>query len=71
MKESDFGKQYFSIFGSAKDTVAANVSNVCRQEKIDDRVAQKIVLAAQASIEQTATNAYPSLWGQIQKFFRK
>lgn len=71
MNEADFGRQYFSVFGSAKDTVATNVLAVCRQEKIDDRVAAKIVAAAQMSIEQTASNAYPVLWGTILKFFRK
>lgn len=71
MSESDFGRQYFSVFGTAKDTAASNILTVCRQENIDDRITQKIIAAAQLSIEQTATNAYPSLWGQIQKFFRK
>jgi len=71
MNESDFGRQYFNVFGVAKDTVATNIQSVCRQESIDDRITQKIIAAAQLSIEQTATNAYPSLWGQVQKFFRK
>jgi len=71
MNESEFGQQYFNIFGTAKDTTASNILTVCRQEKIDDRVAMKIVSAAQTSIEQTASNAYPALWKQIQKFFRK
>jgi len=71
MNEADFGRQYFNIFGAAKDSVATNIHTVCRQEGIDDRVAQKLIAAAQLSIEQTATNAYTSLWGQVQKFFRK
>lgn len=71
MNESDFGRQYFSVFGTAKDSLASNLLAVCRQEKIDDRVAQKIIATAQASIEQTASNAYPSLWSTVQKFFRK
>lgn len=71
MNEADFGRQYFSVFGVAKDAVASNVLAVCRQEKIDERVAAKIVTAAQLSIEQTATNTYPSMWSTVQKFFRK
>jgi hypothetical protein len=71
MNEAEFGRQYFSVFGSAKDTVASNVLAVCRQEKVDDRIAAKIVAAAQASIEQTATNTYPTMWSTVQKFFRK
>jgi hypothetical protein len=71
MKESDFGRQYFNIFGAAKDTVSTNVASTCRQEGIDDRIAQKIIATAHLSIEQAANNAYPSFWGQVQKFFRK
>jgi hypothetical protein len=71
MSEAEFGRQYFSVFGVAKDAVANNVLAVCRQEKIDDRVAAKIVAAAQMSVEQTATNTYASMWGTVQKFFRK
>lgn len=71
MNEAEFGRQYFSIFGSAKDTVSNNLLNVCRQEKIDDRIAAKLISAAQLSIDQTANNTYPAIWGTVQKFFRK
>lgn len=71
MNEAEFGRQYFSIFGSAQDTVAANVTAVCKAENVDPRVAAKLVSVAQSSIEQTASNAYPVLWRQIQKFFRE
>jgi len=71
MNEADFGRQYFNVFGAVKDTTSNNIITICRQEGIDDRVTQKIVAAVQLSIEQSANNAYPSLWGQVQKFFRK
>ena len=71
MKESDFGAQYFNIFGTAKDTTAANLLSACREEKISEETTRKIISVAQISIEQTATNAYPTLWKQVQRFFRK
>lgn len=71
MKESDFGSQYFNIFGTAKDTTATNLLAVCREEKISEELTRKLISVAQISIEQTATNAYPVLWKQVQRFFRK
>jgi formaldehyde-activating enzyme involved in methanogenesis len=71
MNEIDFGSQYFNIFGAVKDTVSANLLDACRREKIPDEVAKKLIAIANASIDQTASNAYAALWGQIQKFFRK
>lgn len=70
MNESDFGKQYFNVFGSAKDVTSTNLIEVCRREGIDMKVTQKIVAAAQTSIDQVANNAYTSLWNVVKSFFR-
>jgi hypothetical protein len=71
MKESDFGRQYFSVFGAAKDSVSSNVLQACIQEGISEESSRKIVAAATLSVEQIATNAYPALWGTVKNFFRE
>jgi len=71
MSESDFGKQYFSIFGAVKDNLSSNLADVCRQEGIDPRATQKIINVATLSVEQTASNAYNALWNTVRNFFRK
>jgi len=71
MSESDFGRQYFSVFGAVKDSVSSNLADVCRKEGIDERVAQKIINTATLSVDQTASNAYTAMWGTVKNFFRK
>jgi hypothetical protein len=71
LKGSDFGKQYFSVFGLAKDSASSNVIEVCRREGLDSRVTQKIVTTLQVSIDQTASNSYTSLWNVVKSFFRE
>jgi hypothetical protein len=71
MKESDFGRQYFSVFGAVKDSVSNNILQTCIQERISEESSKKILAAATLSIEQIATNAYPSLWGTVKNFFRE
>jgi len=71
MNESDFGKQYFSVFGAVKDTVSSNLAEACRTEGVDQAVAQRLVNIAVLSVEQTANNAYGSLWSTVKSFFRK
>jgi hypothetical protein len=71
VSESDFGKQYFSIFGAVKDSVAYNLVTACRDEGISDQVAQRLVNIANLSVDQTASNAYTSLWNTVKNFFRK
>lgn len=71
MKESDFGKQYFAIFGSAKDNISNNLTAFAMSEGIDVTVASRMVSVAQQSVDQAASNAYDSLWNSVKKFFRQ
>jgi len=70
MNELEFGKQYYSVFGAVKDSVSSNLAEVCRKEGIPDLVAQKIINTATLSVDQTASNAYNSLWNVVKNFFR-
>ena len=71
MTETDFGKQYFSVFGAVKDSVSSNLADVCRREGINEALTMRIINTALLSVDQTASNAYLSLWNTVKNFFRE
>jgi hypothetical protein len=70
MSESDFGRQYYSIFGAVKDNVSNRLTEVCLAEGLSPDVTKRIVATANSSVEQISTNAYSSLWRAVLNSFR-
>lgn len=71
MTEKDFGKQYFSVFGAVKDSISANLAEVCRKEGISEALTVRIINTATLSVDQTASNAYLAMWNTVKNFFRE
>lgn len=70
MSESDFGRQYYSVFGAVKDNISNRLAEVCVAEGLGPEVTQKIIAAANSSVEQISSNAYSSLWRTVLNSFR-
>jgi len=71
MKETNFGQQYFAIFGAVKDNISEDLVTLSQKDGIDKNTIQKVILVAQNAVDRTADNAYGSFWNSVKKFFRQ
>ena len=65
MNEKEFGQAFFSISETMKDALRNNLMITCRQVNISPEVMDKIIMTALSSVEQVATNSFPSLFRSI------
>lgn len=61
MNDKEFGKTYYSVLQSIKDSIEQNLVQISRETGLTPEQLRKATFAAQASVDQIGGNAFNAL----------